>query len=167
MHLCLCKIVLAEAFATYKDKKVCYCKSRNASKKEQQIESCVCVCVLRDDFQSVISQLQWCFWVLLHSWRPHLMSNDSVTRLVRYQISVLSNITHFKVLGKAGYNLVILSDNVYLLDLRIPACTCMCRQTLAHTSTESVSKLSIIASGIPVLFGWLQVDGWVSLEQLC
>lgn len=93
--------------------------------------------------------------------------NNCVTRLVRYQISTLSNITRFKVWVKARDNMVIFSHAVYLLRLCIHACTRMCRQTLAHTSVESVSELSIIASGSPVLFGWLQVDGWVSLEQLC
>lgn len=88
------------------------------------------------------------------------MSTNCVSRLVRHQISALSNITRFKVSEKAVDNVVNFSHTVYLFQsaytIRARACADL---TLEHTSTESVSELSITASGGPALFGWLQVDG--------
>lgn len=69
--------------------------------------------------------------------------------------SVLSNITHFKTGFKAGANMVNRSHTVAPAHSRIHARV----RIDTHTSTESVSELSIIASGSPMLFGWLQVDG--------
>lgn len=83
--------------------------------------------------------------------------------LVRYQISVLSNITHFKVWVKAGDNTVISPSLLYICcTYCIHACTRTCRQTLTHTSIESVSALSIIASGSPRAL-WLVAGWWMSL----
>lgn len=107
-----------------------------------------------------------CLMLLQCSWRPRLMSNNSVTRLVGYQMSVLSNITHFKVWVKAGDNVVIFSDTVNLLHPCIPACTRMCRQTLRHlhwVSQRALHHCQWYPGALWLVAGWWMSLPWAAL----
>lgn len=87
------------------------------------------------------------------------MLSNCVSGLVRYQISVLSDITHFKVRPKATDNMIISSCTVSVALTHVQART--------YTSTEPVHELSIIARGSPgalcLVAGWWMSLPWAAL----